>query len=245
MFRDRADAGRQLARMLGAYATGPGKAPAVVVALPRGGVIVGAEVARELGADLEIVVVRKLGAPGHEELGIGAVVGGFGGQGAREAGQDGDAIVVLDEHLMSYLRVGREYLEGEIARQREEIRRREAAYRRGRAPTPLAGRVVIVVDDGIATGSTVRAALRAIRKGGGQEGGPARVVLAVPVGAPESLRSLSREADEAVCVAAPESFGAVGAFYQDFSQTTDEEVVRALDRAWTGASGGEGSKGEG
>jgi len=233
-FKDRADAGQQLARMLRDHAG----SDAVVVALPRGGVLVAAEVARALGAELEIAVVRKLGAPGHEELGIGAVVGGMGGPGA--SGAAAEPLVVLDEHHRQCERVSESYIAAEVARQVQEIRRREAVYRRGRPPASLAGRVVIVVDDGLATGSTMRAALRGIRRGDR----PAKLVLAVPVAAAESLRTLANEADGAVAVLAPESFGAVGAFYDDFSQTTDDQVIGALDRAWAGAGPGGGEKGE-
>jgi putative phosphoribosyl transferase len=222
MFRDRADAGRRLSQMLTEYAD---QRP-VVVALPRGGVEVGAEVAAALDAPLEILVVRKLGAPGHEELGIGAI--------ARIPGApDASAVrVVLDQELIRYLQVPPGYLEAESERQTREIARREELYRGGRPPVPLAGRVVIVVDDGVATGSSTRAALRAAR-----EARPARLILAVPVGAPESLRSLSTEADEVVTLAAPRPFGAVGAFYDNFDQTSDQRVIELLDHAWGRAAG--------
>jgi putative phosphoribosyl transferase len=228
MFRDRADAGRQLAQMLAPYAA---ERP-VIVALPRGGVVVGFEAARALRAPLEILVVRKLGAPRHEELAIGAVVDAQSGgeQGERTA----DApLVVLDQELIGYLQVPPGYIASETMRQIEEIRRRERAYRGGRAPLALEGRMVILIDDGIATGSSTRAALRALR-----ERGPARLILGVPVAAPESLRSLSREADEVVCVIAPSPFGAVGAFYENFAQTTDDEVIDLLERSrqWASAA---------
>jgi putative phosphoribosyl transferase len=210
MFRDRSDAGRQLATLLEEYrAEHP-----VVIGLPRGGVVVASEVAEALGAPMDILVVRKLGAPEHRELAIGAVV------------DSDEAKVLLDPDLIERLGVTREYLEQEIAREIQEIHRRESAYRAGRPPVPLEGRTVIVVDDGVATGASTRVALRAIRAKH-----PARVVLAVPVGSPETLRSLESEADEVIAVAAPDDFRAVGQFYEYFDQTGDEEVVGLLEQA--------------
>jgi putative phosphoribosyl transferase len=206
-FADRRDAGRRLAAEL-ARRNLPDP---VVLALPRGGVPVGYEVARALGAPLDIVVVRKLGAPGQPELGIGAV-------------SDGDhPLSVLNQDVMSSLVVPQDYLDREVAAQLAEIRRRQAAYRGGRAALPVAGHTAIVVDDGLATGGTMRAALRSVRRAG-----PARLVLAVPVAPPSALATLAGEVDETVCLATPELFGAVGYFYRDFTQTTDEEVVRLL-----------------
>lgn len=227
MFRDRSDAGRQLAAMLMEYAA----SRPVVVALPRGGVVVGYEVAVALGAPLDILTVRKLGAPEHGELAIGAVVDAGGG--------GAEPLTVLDQELIGYLQVPEEYIRAEASRQAEEIRRREAAYRGDRPPIPLAGRVVIVVDDGVATGASTRVALRAVRRMQ-----PARLILAVPVGPPESLRSLAREADEVVCVMAPRPFGAVGAFYENFGQTSDQEVVDLLAaaRARPVSTGGESGR---
>lgn len=210
MFTDRRDAGRQLASELARYKD---EAP-VVVALPRGGVPVGYEVARALRAPLDVMIVRKLGAPGHEELGIGAVV-------------DGDEPrAVLNDDVLRVVDVSREYLDEEIARQLVEIRRRQARYRHGRRPAPLAGRTVIVVDDGVATGGSVRVALQAIRRAR-----PARLVLAVPVAPPEALAALRSEVEDVVCLVAPEVFGAVGRFYDDFEQTSDDEVTDLLDAA--------------
>ncbi|MFJ9520078.1 phosphoribosyltransferase [Kitasatospora sp. NPDC101801] len=202
-FTDRKDAGRQLAARLGAVPD------AVVVGLPRGGVPVAAEVARALGAPLDICVVRKLGVPGRPELGMGAI----GEGGAR----------VLDEHIRLAARVTNAQL-AEVERvERVELARRCARYRGGRPPVELSGRTVLVVDDGIATGSTARAACRTV----GQRGA-ARVVLAVPV-APAGWRDRLRgEADELVCVAEPADFPAIGSFYADFGQTTDAEVLDAL-----------------
>ena len=210
MFADRREAGRKLAAELARHDL----PDPVVLALPRGGVPVGYEVARALGAPLDIIVVRKLGAPGQPELGIGAVV-------------DGDhPLGVLNQDMVESLVVPPEYLEREVTAQLAEIRRRQAAYRGGRAPIPVAGRTAIVVDDGLATGGTMRAALRSVRRAG-----PARLVLAVPVAPPDALATLAAEVDETVCLATPEYFGAVGYFYRDFAQTSDEEVIRLLASA--------------
>lgn len=208
MFKDRRQAGRQLAAQLLRY-TG---VDTVVLALPRGGVPVGYEVARALHAALDITVVRKVGAPGQPEFGIGAVV-------------DGDyPEEVLDEESVRLLSVSREYLDKQIGIALREIRRRQEVYRHGRAPMALKGRTVIVVDDGIATGGSMRVALRAARRAG-----PKRLVLAVPVAPPETIESLRAEVDDVVCLSTPEMFQAVGQFYEDFRQTTDDEVIRLLD----------------
>jgi putative phosphoribosyl transferase len=210
MFKNRADAGSRLARKLGAYAA---EAP-VVVALPRGGVPVGYEIARALGAPLDIIVVRKIGAPGQHELGIGALV-------------DGDhPETVLNEELLRLIDVSRDYLDREIKLELKEIRRRETVYRKGHPAIDLSGRTVLVVDDGIATGGSIRAALRGIRRRGAR-----KIVLAVPVAAADTLRSLRDESDEIECLESPESFGAIGEFYRDFTQTSDQEVIGLLDRA--------------
>jgi putative phosphoribosyl transferase len=210
IFDDREDAGRQLAAHLVRYKD---QHP-VVLALPRGGVPVAYEVARALEAPLDILVVRKLGAPGQPELGIGAIVDGDHPDG------------VLNENAIAALGVDRAYLEGEIQRQLREIHRRQAAYRSGRPPVAVEGHTAIVIDDGLATGSTMRAALRGVRRAQ-----PARLVLAVPVAPPDTLASLAAEVDDVVCISTPEDFGAVGRFYRNFDQTTDEEVVRLLDDA--------------
>jgi putative phosphoribosyl transferase len=210
MLKDRTDAGRRLAQKLAAYAD---EAP-VVVTLPRGGVPVGYEVARALEAPLDIIVVRKIGAPGQRELGIGALV-------------DGDhPETVLNEELLRLIDVSREYLDREIKLELKEIRRRETVYRKGHPAIALGGRTVLVVDDGIATGGSIRAALRGIRRRGAR-----KIVLAVPIAAAETLQSLRAETDEIVCLESPESFGAIGEFYRDFSQTSDDEVIALLDRA--------------
>ena len=216
MYRDRRDAGRRLALELEPQR----HLSPVIVALPRGGVVVGAEVAEGLGAPLDILIVRKLGAPGHAELGIGAVVDLGGACGA--SGPE----VFLDD-LARRLRVPQSYVGAEVALQVEEARRRERAYRGDRPPLDLRHRVVILVDDGIATGSSTRAALRALRRCE-----PERLVLAVPVGPPETIESMRGEADEVVCPLMPDWFRAVGEFYEDFSQTTDEEVIELLDKSW-------------
>jgi putative phosphoribosyl transferase len=209
-FTDRAEAGQRLAERLVEYAD----QDPVVIGLPRGGVVVAYEVARSLRAPLDILVVRKLGAPYQPELGIGAVVDADNPQ------------VSLYDDLVRRLGVTREHIDREVQEQVEEIHRREREYRGTRPPLEIRGRTVVVVDDGIATGSSVRAALRALRARQ-----PAKLVLAVPVAAPESLAMLEREADDVICLAAPSWFRAVGQFYRDFGQTTDGEVVDLLERA--------------
>ena len=210
MFKNRSEAGRKLAPRLVEFKH---ETP-VVLALPRGGVPVAYEVAVALDAPLDVNVVRKLGAPGQPELGIGAVV-------------DGDHhLSVLNEDVMSVLTVSEEYLEREVAVQLQEIRRRQELYRGGHPPIDVVGRTVIVVDDGIATGGSVRAALRGLRRRS-----PRRLVLAVPVAPPETVESLQPEADVLICLSTPLFFHAVGQFYDDFRQTTDEEVIRLLEAA--------------
>lgn len=209
MLRNRTAAGRKLAARLRGY----GEADPVILALPRGGVVVGAEIAAALGAPLDIVVVRKLGAPGQPELAIGAVVDAEHPE------------VVLNEETIALLDVSPEYLAHEVATQREEIRRRDARYRGGRPRVAIAGRTAIVVDDGIATGASMQAALRAIRLAA-----PARLVLAVPVAPAQALDALRPEVDEIVCLRTPAVFGAVGLHYKDFAQTSDEEVMALLAR---------------
>ncbi len=207
IFEDRVDAGEQLAKALLEQA-GP---DTVILAIPRGGVVVAEVVARRLGAPLDVVVPRKIGAPGNPELGLGAIAPG---------------VRVIDRRMVSVLGVSPEYLEREIEEQEAEIERRVQAYRRGRPPVDLAGKVAIVIDDGVATGGTAIAAIRWARAQGA-----ARVVLAVPVAPGGSLAHLRREADDVVALAAPEPFFAVGEWYRRFDQTGDEEVVAALGRA--------------
>ncbi|API58368.1 phosphoribosyltransferase [Tardibacter chloracetimidivorans] len=210
IFRDRQDAGQQLARRLRHLAN---EHP-LVLALPRGGVPVAFEIATALKADLDLLFVRKLGAPGHEELGLGAVVDGA------------DPQLVLNEDIVRDLAPSPNYLHAEMQRQLAEITRRREIYMHGIPPIDVARRTVILVDDGIATGGTVRAALKGLRKLG-----PARLILAVPVGPPDMLAKLRQECDELVCLAEPAPFFAVGAHYGYFDQTSDEEVVRLLQQA--------------
>jgi putative phosphoribosyl transferase len=207
LFADRVEAGRRLAAALGHLA---GRDP-IVLALPRGGVPVAAEVARALKAPLDVVLVRKIGMPFQPELALGAVAEGDPPQ------------LFIDETLRRSFAVPDRYVEEAIARQRAEIERRRRLYGEGRAPLAIAGRTAIVVDDGIATGATTRVALRAVR--GGK---PARLVLAVPVAPPDSLDALAGEADEVVCLETPEPFGAIGQFYEDFAQLEDDEVIALL-----------------
>jgi putative phosphoribosyl transferase len=209
LFSDRRDAGRQLAqRLAGLAAERP-----LVLALPRGGVPVAVEVADALGAELDVLIVRKLGAPGHPELGIGALVDGAEPQ------------VVLNDDVIAEVRPSADYIAAEKARQLAEAERRRRAYLGGRAPAEVTGRTVILVDDGLATGGTAKAALRALRRRG-----PRRLALAAPVAPPDVALAMRAEADEVVCLATPEPFIAVGLHYGDFDQTTDEEVVALLAR---------------
>lgn len=212
VYADREAAGRLLARQLMSFA----HTDVVTLGIPRGGVPVAKQVADALGAPLDIIVVRKLGAPGQPELGIGAVV-------------DGDhPRAIFNQDTIEHLGVPDEYIEAEIARQLKEVARRENLYRGGGAKIPLAGRTVIVVDDGIATGSSVRAALRGIRR---QK--PKRLILATPVAPAESIEALRSDADEIVCLETPEDFFAVGQFYRDFRQVSDDDVETILGKERT------------
>jgi putative phosphoribosyl transferase len=209
LFRDRTDAGRLLAAKLTAYADRPN---VLVLALPRGGVPVAFEVAQALHAPLDIFLVRKLGLPGHEELAMGAIASG--------------GVRVLNEDVVRTLRIPSDVIEAVTAKERQELERRERSYRGNRPAPDVRDRTVILIDDGLATGSTMRAAVAALRKQG-----PARIVVAVPVGAPETCAEFQDEADEAVCALTPQPFHAVGMWYGDFSQTTDEDVHDLLERA--------------
>lgn len=209
-FRNRREAGQHLAQaVLHLKDANP-----VVLALPRGGVPVGFEVAQALGAEFDILLVRKIGAPGHEELGIGAIVDGANPQ------------IVLNDEIVRMTGATPAYIDAEAARQLAELERRRKAYRGGANPAELKGRTVIVVDDGIATGGTVKAALQGLRLAS-----PARLVLAVPVAPAESLAALRTLCDELICLMSPSPFYAVGAHYLDFSQTSDEEVIQLLEAA--------------
>jgi predicted phosphoribosyltransferase len=208
-FRDRSEAGQCLADALWKYA---GRADVVVLALPRGGVPVAFEVARALHAPLDVFLVRKLGAPGFEELAMGAIASG--------------GVTALNPDVIRTLEVPPDVVEAVAGRERRELERREQVYRRGRPTPDVAGKTVILVDDGLATGSTMRAAVAALRKLG-----PARIVAAVPAAAPASCEEMRAIADDCVCALTPHPFHAVGLWYDDFSQTTDEEVCDLLDRA--------------
>ena len=201
-FRNRTDAGRQLAEKLATYADRP---DVLVLALPRGGVPVGSEVARALGAPLDAFLVRKLGVPGYEELAMGAVATG--------------GVRVLNDEIVRGLGIVEHVIDVAVAREMEELARREQLYRGGSPPPNVAGRTVILVDDGLATGATMRAAVAALRR---QH--PARIVVAVPTASPDTREALKAEADDVICAMTPDPFFAVGHWYDDFTQTTDEEV---------------------
>jgi predicted phosphoribosyltransferase len=207
-FQDREEAGRQLADQLQAYR---GR-DAVVLALPRGGLPVGARIAESIDAPLDIVLVRKIGAPGQPELAIGAIVDGP------------KPYVYLNAEFIRILDVPDSYLESEKARQLEEINRRRKLYFGERQPAPLEDKTVIVVDDGIATGATARAALQAVRDRGAEE-----VILAAPVAAAQSVEELKKEADKIVTVLTPQDMGAIGFYYRDFHQLDDQTVVEILE----------------
>lgn len=209
LFRDRVDAGRALAEQVAGAVSDP---KPVVLALPRGGVPVGFEVARLLHADLDVFLVRKLGLPGQEELAIGAIASG--------------GVRVLNNSLITELHLPQSVIDGLTAREQLELERRERLYREGRPAIPVADRTAVLVDDGLATGASMLAAARALRPVGAK-----RIVIAVPVAARQTCDELGSEVDDIICVATPEPFIAVGAWYEDFSQTTDEEVRTLLERA--------------
>jgi predicted phosphoribosyltransferase len=207
-FRDRYDAGRQLAEKLREYTNAP---DVLVLALPRGGVPVACEVARALGAPLDVFVVRKLGLPGHEELAMGAV-----------ASSD---VQILNDDIVHGLKIPDQVIEAVSARERQELSRREQLYRDGRPAPDVSGRAVILVDDGLATGASMRAAVLALKQ---QRAG--RIIVAVPTASPDICEALKADADEVISVITPEPFLAVGHWYDDFTQTTDEEVRDLLAR---------------
>ena len=208
LFRDRREAGRLLAAKLTAYANRP---DVIVLALPRGGVPVADEVARALGAPLDVFVVRKLGVPGSEELAMGAVATG--------------GVRVLNDQLVNRLGIPDHLIDAVAVREGQELARRERLYRGGRPHLDVRDRTVILVDDGLATGATMHAAIAALR-----QLYPARIVVAVPTASPETCEEMRAEVDDVICAITPEPFQAVGRWYQDFAQTTDEEVQDLLTR---------------
>ena len=207
-FRDRTDAGRQLATRLAVFAN---RRDVVVLALPRGGLPVAAEVSRELNVPLDIFLVRKLGVPGHVELAMGAIASG--------------GVRVLSQDLIDELGIPRSLVEEVARRERLELERRDRLYRGNRQMRALAGHTVLVIDDGLATGSTMEAAVSALRAHK-----PAHIVVAVPVGAPETCQRLAQMADEVVCVQMPVPFNAVGLWYERFDQVSDDEVIAVVSR---------------
>ena len=206
LFENRRDAGRTLAAKLRQYG---GRSDVVVLALPRGGVPVAFEVAEALDAPLDLFLVRKLGTPGHRELAMGAIASG--------------GIRVLNDDVVRWYGIAPAAIDAVAQEEQRELERRELAYREGREPAVLEGRIVVLVDDGLATGSTMRAAVLAVK-----QRNPSKVIVAVPVGAPETCRELSSDADEVVCARMPDPFSAVGQWYLNFDQTTDEEVRELL-----------------
>jgi putative phosphoribosyl transferase len=209
IYKDRRDAGKRLACSLEQFA---GRADVVVLALPRGGVPVGFEVAEALGAPLDVFIVRKLGVPGHEEYAMGAVASG--------------GVIVLNEEATRSLRIPASMIEGVAAREQKEIVRRDRLYRGDRPPLDVRDKTIIIVDDGLATGSTMRAAVAALRNRS-----PKRIIVAVPVGAESSCDQLREVADEVICPSMPEPFEAVGLWFENFEQTSDAEVHELLDRS--------------
>jgi predicted phosphoribosyltransferase len=220
LFRDRTDAGKRLAEQLADYAN---RSNVLVLALPRGGVPVAFEVAEALHAPLDIFLVRKLGVPGHEELAMGAIATG--------------GVRVLNKEVVNYLNIPSEVIDAVTNVELKELERRERAYRGDRPPPNVRGKTVILVDDGLATGTTMRAAAAALRQ---QE--PAHIVIGVPVAAPQTCDEFKLEVDEIVCAVTPEPFQAVGLWYEDFSQTTDQEVRDLLMRARHDRSAASGHK---
>ena len=209
IFQDRFDAGQRLAARLEHFAGDPN---VILLALPRGGIPVAYEIARTLHVPMDVFIVRKLGLPGHEELAMGAIASG--------------GVLVLNQQVVERLSISKSVIEAVARQQEEELHRREQLYR-GDLPFPdLRGKTVILIDDGLATGSTMRAAVRAVRAEGAK-----RIVVAVPVASPETCREFETEVDEAICAVTPLSFFAVGQWYQDFRPTSDEEVRELLVKA--------------
>src|SRR5881396_3146324 len=214
-FPDRAEAGRLLGLKLSKYA---GRDDVIVLGLPRGGVPVAYEVAQALRVPLDVFIVRKLGVPGFEELAVGAIASG--------------GVRVLNEDVARALPNADEIIESVTAKETAELQRREQSYRDGRPAPELSGKTIILVDDGLATGATMRAAVKALR-----QRGVAKIVVAVPVGPPDTCRELEQEADETICLSTPPFFQAVGQYYEDFSQTSDEDVRELLSSAVQNISG--------
>ncbi len=210
-FSNRAEAGKMLAEALSDYI---GRSDIFVLALPRGGVPVAYEVARKLAAPLDLWLVRKLGVPGQEELALGALAG--------------KNIRVLNDDIISLLNIDQSAIDIVIAREQAELERRNRLYRQNRPPPDIEGKTAIIIDDGLATGATMRAAIASLR-----QAGAAQIIAAVPVGASSTCRKIEQEADELVCLHAPEPFYGVGQWYTDFSQTSDEEVLALLTSAVT------------
>ena len=208
-FPNRIEAGRLLAEELEKYAD---RDDVIVLGLPRGGVPVANEVAKRLRAPLDVFIVRKLGVPGFEELAAGAIASG--------------GVRVLNEDVMRAIPQADQAIEAVTTRETTELQRREQIYREGRPAPKLRDRIAILVDDGLATGATMRAAVKALR-----QCGAARIVVAVPVGPPDTCHEIEEQADETICLSTPEFFQAVGQYYEDFSQTTDEDVCELLGRA--------------
>jgi putative phosphoribosyl transferase len=207
MFKDRKEAGRLLAKALSEYKD---KNP-VILAIPRGGVVVAYEVAKALNAPLDLIIPRKISAPDQPELAIGAVT------------EDGTTI--LNQDILQYLRVPDDYIKAEVKRQEEEIKRRIQKYLGDKPRVPIKGKIVILIDDGVATGATIRAAIASIRKRK-----PALIVLAIPVGPIDTIEELRKDADRVICLMTPEPFFAIGQFYENFEQTSDEEVIQILNK---------------
>src|SRR5207247_4971375 len=209
VFENRAEAGRQLAEKLDKYAV---RDDVIVLGLPRGGVPVAYEVAKRLHAPLDVLIVRELGVPGFEELAAGAIASG--------------GVRVLNEEVIRAIPHADQAIEAVTARETTELQRREQIYREGRPAPELRDRIAILVDDGLATGATMRAAIKALR-----QRGAAKIVVAVPVGPPDTCHEIEEQADETICLSTPQFFQAVGQYYEDFSQTTDEDVRELLGRA--------------
>jgi len=207
-FSDRVEAGKRLASALTDFAGKNG----IVLAIPRGGVVVGYEIAKALSLPLDVIIPRKIGAPDNPELAIGAMIE--------------DGTIILDDNLITYIGVPRDYIKAESERQKHEIERRLKLYRQNEPYPSLKALDVIIVDDGIATGSTMKAALASVKNRGAST-----VTVAVPVGPPSTIKELKKQADRVVCLYAPEYFQAIGQFYTDFNQTTDEEVIQLLKQS--------------